>query len=89
MSTITYTEKKYTLIHTDPIYTEKKYTLAQTEPKKSKQIKPKQKHFKQKAKIKPKEKAEENLFDASWDESKHESFQDLLIRFISGYMVPL
>ncbi len=89
MSTISYTEKKYAIIHTDPISTDKKYTLIQTEPKKSKQIKPKKKHLKKRAKIKPKEKAEEDLVEAYWHQSDHESFQDLLVRFIYGLVIPL
>ncbi|MGD1701277.1 hypothetical protein [Dapis sp. BLCC M229] len=75
MSTITYTEKKYTLI--------------QTEPKKYKQIKPKKKHLKKRAKIKPKGKAKEDSVEAYWHQSDHESFQDLLVRFIYGLVIPL
>lgn len=89
MSTISYTEKKYTIIHTDPISTEKKYTLIKTEPKKSKGIKPKKKHLKKRAKIKPVEKAEEDLVEAYLDKSDHESFEDLLVRFMYGLVIPL
>ncbi|NES06596.1 MAG: hypothetical protein F6K22_29525 [Okeania sp. SIO2F4] len=89
MSTITYTQKKYTVIHTDPIYTEKKYTLIQTEPEKYKQIKPKKKHLKKRAQIKPTGKAEEDLIDSYFDKSEHESFQHLLVRFIYGFVLPL
>ncbi|MGD1805004.1 hypothetical protein ACP6PL_06130 [Dapis sp. BLCC M126] len=89
MSTITYTDKKYTLIHTYPRYTDTKYTLIQTEPKKSKQIKPKKKNLKKRAKIEPKGKAEEDLVETYWHQSDHESFQDLLVRFIYGLVVPL
>ncbi len=89
MSTITYTEKKYTVIHADPIYTEKKYTLIQTEPKKSKQIKPKKKHLKKRANIKPTGKVEEDLVEAYLDKSEHESFQHLLVRFIYALALPL
>ncbi|MGD1713130.1 hypothetical protein [Dapis sp. BLCC M172] len=89
MSTISYTEKKYTLIHTDPIYAEKKYTLIRNEPKKSKQVEPKKKHIKKRAKIKPKAKVEEDLVETYWHQSDHESFQNLLMRFIYGFVIPL
>ncbi|MEM1169408.1 MAG: hypothetical protein AAGJ08_10135 [Cyanobacteria bacterium P01_H01_bin.35] len=89
MSTISYTEKKYTIIHTDPISTEKKYTLIQTKPKKSKQLEPKKKHIKKRAKSKPKAKVEEDLVEAYWHQSDHESFQDVLMRFIYGFVIPL
>ncbi|MDY7002530.1 MAG: hypothetical protein SWX82_00780 [Cyanobacteriota bacterium] len=62
-------------------------TLIYTEQKKSQQIEPK-KHLNKKAKIKA-IKSEENLVDEYWHKSDHKSFNDLLIRFIYGFIVPL
>ncbi|NEP91172.1 MAG: hypothetical protein F6K18_32640 [Okeania sp. SIO2C2] len=69
------------------IYTEQKYILIHTEQKKTQQIKPK-KHLNKKVKIKA-IKSEKNLVDEYWHKSEPESFHDLLIRFISGFIVPL
>ncbi|NEO58583.1 MAG: hypothetical protein F6K54_39360 [Okeania sp. SIO3B5] len=73
MSTLSYTEQKYILIH--------------TEQKKSQHIKPK-KHLKKRAEIKA-IKSEENLVDEYCHKSEPESFHDLLIRLISGFVIPL
>ncbi|NEN91717.1 MAG: hypothetical protein F6K48_23555 [Okeania sp. SIO3H1] len=62
-------------------------TLIYTEQKKSQHIKPK-KHLKKRAKIKA-IKSEENLVDEYCQKSEPESFHDLLIRFIYGFIVPL
>ncbi|NEQ76365.1 MAG: hypothetical protein F6K23_26995 [Okeania sp. SIO2C9] len=69
------------------IYTQQKYILIHTEQKKSQHIKPK-KHLKKRAKIKP-IKSEENLVDEYCHKSEPESFHDLLMRFIYGFIVPL
>ena len=69
--------------------TEPKYILIHTKPKKSQQIKQKKKHKQKRANIIPKAKSEENSLDEYLHKSDHESFQDLLVRFIYRFIVPL
>ncbi|NEQ38697.1 MAG: hypothetical protein F6K40_21465 [Okeania sp. SIO3I5] len=71
------------------VYTEPKYILINTEQKKSQQIKQKKKHKQKRANIIPKAKSEENSLDEYLHTSGHESFQDLLVRFIYGFILPL
>lgn len=75
MSTIIYTEQKYILIH--------------TEQKKYQQLKPNKKLLRKKEKIKTEAQKEENSVDEYWHKSEPESFQDLLVRFIYGFIIPL